>query len=104
MFSRIFLHFAVALLLLLGQQGASLHALSHLAEALGGTAQEKHLPHSPACEKCAAYAQTDAALPGTVLDLPARSLDAAAPLPSGTSVLATPGTPYATRAPPAFPA
>ena len=47
----------LALALLFAQQGAALHALSHLADGVPEhSQQEKHLPHSPACDKCVAYA------------------------------------------------
>ncbi len=56
---RLRLTFALllAFALLFVQQGAALHALSHLAENRPAQSeQEKHLPHSPACDKCVAYA------------------------------------------------
>lgn len=59
MTQRWLLHLAFAFALLFAQQGAALHALSHLAEgapAQSQSQQEKHLPHSPACDKCVAYA------------------------------------------------
>lgn len=47
----------LAFALLFAQQGAALHALTHLAEGVPEQSQqEKHLPHSPACDKCVAYA------------------------------------------------
>jgi hypothetical protein len=58
MTSRWLLHLAFAFVLLFAQQGAVTHALTHLAEHAG---QEKHLPHSPACEQCVAYAGIGAA-------------------------------------------
>lgn len=49
--------FWLAFLLLFAQQGAALHALSHLADGRAGQSQqEKQLPHSPACDKCVVYA------------------------------------------------
>ncbi len=55
---RLFFHALLALLLLLAQQGAALHALSHLTETVPAHAgQEKSLPHSPVCDKCVAYAE-----------------------------------------------
>lgn len=51
------LHLAIAIALLFAQQGAALHALSHLTEGVPTQSQqEKHLPHSPVCDKCVAYA------------------------------------------------
>jgi len=55
--SRWLLHLCFALSLLFAQQGAARHALAHLAENLPAQSQqEKHLPHSPACDKCVVYA------------------------------------------------
>jgi len=55
---RLFFHALLALLLLLAQQGAALHALSHLTEIVPAHAgQDKNLPHSPVCDKCVAYAE-----------------------------------------------
>jgi hypothetical protein len=57
---RVFLPFLAALLLS-AQQGAFAHALSHLAD-FRPAGQEKHAPHSPACEKCVEYAGVGSAL------------------------------------------
>lgn len=47
----------LAFILLFAQQGAALHALSHLADGRAGQSQqEKQLPHSPVCDKCMVYA------------------------------------------------
>ena len=55
---RLFFHALLALLLLLAQQGAALHAISHLTEIVSThSGQDKNLPHSPACDKCIAYAE-----------------------------------------------
>ena len=55
--TRFFYTLLLALALLFAQQGAALHALSHLADGVPEhSQQEKHLPHSPACDKCVAYA------------------------------------------------
>jgi len=55
--SRLLLSLWLAFTLLFAQQGAVLHALSHLAEGTPAQSQqEKHLPHSPACDKCVVYA------------------------------------------------
>jgi hypothetical protein len=50
----------LALALLFAQQGGILHALSHLVENHSAP-QEKHLPHSPICDECVAYAGVDSA-------------------------------------------
>lgn len=55
--SRLLLSLWLAFALLFAQQGAALHALSHFADGVPAQSQqEKHLPHSPACDKCVAYA------------------------------------------------
>ncbi|MBS4097896.1 MAG: hypothetical protein KGZ83_13775 [Sulfuricella sp.] len=55
--SRLIFFLLLAISLLFTQQGVALHALSHLGESFSGPAeQEKHLPHSPACDKCVVYA------------------------------------------------
>ncbi|MFN3398354.1 MAG: hypothetical protein ACK4ZS_07450 [Sulfurimicrobium sp.] len=69
--SRLLLFLLLAFALLLAQQGAAMHALSHLAEPLPShSQQDKHLPHSPACEKCVAYAGVGSAVAASGLALP----------------------------------
>ena len=54
---RLLLSLWLAFFLLFAQQGAALHALSHFADSVPAQSQqEKHLPHSPACDKCVVYA------------------------------------------------
>lgn len=62
---RLILFVGLAFALLFAQQGAALHALSHFADSVPAQSQqEKHLPHSPACDKCVVYAGIgSAALP-----------------------------------------
>jgi hypothetical protein len=55
-----FLPLLLAFALLFAQQGAARHALSHVLTEQ--TQQNKQLPHSPACEQCAAYAQVGGAI------------------------------------------
>lgn len=55
--TRLLYSLLLAFALLFAQQGAVLHALAHLAEGTPTQSQqEKHLPHSPACDKCVVYA------------------------------------------------
>ena len=76
MLRRWALHIILALTLVVGQQGAALHALSHLAPE--SPAQEhKHAPNGEACEKCAAYAKFASALPATGTAPVAQLLNAA---------------------------
>jgi len=95
------LHLCFALALLFAQQGAALHALSHLGENLPAQSeQEKHLPHSPACDKCVVYAGVGSAAAAAPLVFAAQQ---------GAIILATalfalffsaPYRPYLSRAPP----
>ncbi|WP_157288390.1 hypothetical protein [Uliginosibacterium gangwonense] len=54
----------ITLFLLLGQQGAAVHALRHLGEALASTSPHKESPTAPQhlCEECLAFAALGAAL------------------------------------------
>jgi hypothetical protein len=55
--SRLLLSLWFVLALLFAQQGAALHALSHFADGVPAQSQQdKHLPHSPVCDKCVVYA------------------------------------------------
>jgi len=59
---RLILFVCLAFALLVAQQGAALHALSHFADGVPGQSQQgKHLPHSPACDKCVVYADIGSA-------------------------------------------
>lgn len=65
---RIILHVWLALLLLFAQQGALLHALSHVPGPLPAQSQpDKQLPHSQACDKCVVYGQLGAGVAATPL-------------------------------------
>lgn len=69
--TRLPLLLLLALVLLFAQQGAALHALSHLAERLPEQSrQDKQLPHSPACDKCVVYAEVEGALASGGMPLP----------------------------------
>jgi hypothetical protein len=58
MFPRTVLHVWLAFLLLFAQQGAMLHALSHVPGPTPTQSQpDKQLPHSQACDKCVVYGQ-----------------------------------------------
>lgn len=62
--SRLILFVCLAFSLLFAQQGAALHALSHLADSVPTQSQqEKHLPNSPVCDKCIAYTGIGSAAP-----------------------------------------
>ncbi len=56
----------LAALLVFAQQGAYVHALTHLDDTLGGQQQSsKGLPHSHACDKCVEYAGVGSAAAST---------------------------------------
>ena len=58
--ARLFLPLLCAFSLLFAQQAGAAHTLSHALEEQ--SQHDKHAPDSPACEKCAAYAQLGSAL------------------------------------------
>ncbi len=58
--ARLFLPLLCAFLLLFAQQAGAAHTLSHVLEEQ--SQHHKHASDSPACEKCAAYAQLGSAL------------------------------------------
>jgi len=67
--SRLLFSLWLAFALLFAQQGAALHALSHFADSVPAKSQqEKHLPHSPACDKCVVYAGIGSAAPSLQLE------------------------------------
>lgn len=69
--SRLLLFLLLAFALLFAQQGAAVHALSHLTEPLPShSQQDKQLPHSPTCEKCVVYAGVGTAVAASGLSLP----------------------------------
>ena len=56
----------VAFALLIAQQGAAWHALSHVrGEMVSSGQHDKKLPNSEQCEKCAVFSQLGAALAAT---------------------------------------
>lgn len=58
MLRRLFLILTLSLLFGLGQQGAAVHALSHVADWQGTPQQEdKSTPHNQVCDKCLTYAE-----------------------------------------------
>jgi hypothetical protein len=66
--SRLILPLFLACALLSAQHGGAAHALGHaLEQALH---QDKQVPHSPACEQCADYAQLGSALSVSAYRLP----------------------------------
>ncbi len=95
---KFLLHVCVVALLLVLQQGAAVHALSHLPDKVQ---QNDGAPAEPeVCAKCLGYAQAGSGLHSTttlVATLFVTVFCTPAPAPH---VLARPRPPYLTRAPP----
>ena len=98
---RIFFYALLSALLFFGQQGAAVHALSHLAEKLPAhSEQDKNLPHSPVCDKCVVYAGIGSAAPSSPLTF---AIGETAGIPAAMSFLlffSPPLHSYFSRAPP----
>ena len=63
MLHRLFLVISLALLFGLGQQGAAVHAISHLADSQQRESQQDQKSHHLTfCDQCAAYAALDSAV------------------------------------------
>lgn len=98
---RLFFFALLAALLFFGQQGAAVHAISHLAESLPGQSQQdQNLPHSPACDKCVVYAGVGSALATASFDFTGFTgiSPQQAELPAGIHPLSSPD--YFSGAPP----
>lgn len=94
-------HALIALLLVFGQVGAQLHALSHLVPAVAaGAPDEPSLPHTQVCDKCIAYAQLGSALHASAPSLPLgrQAVGASESIPA--ALLPRPAQSYLARAPP----
>jgi hypothetical protein len=63
MLRRAFFILTLMLLFGFGQQGAFMHAVTHLADA---QEQQQDKKHNAPCEQCAAYAELANAMPGVV--------------------------------------
>lgn len=99
--SRLLLFLLLAFALLFAQQGAAMHALSHLTEPLPShSQQDKQLPHSPACEKCVAYAGVGSAVAASGLSLSAPAVAAEHLQCESSGRLPQPVRRYHSRAPP----
>lgn len=101
--SRKLLFLLLAFALLFAQQGAAIHALSHLSEPLPNhSQQDKHLPHSPACDKCVVYAGIGSAVAASKLIIPSDTLHALPVAAIQPALLSQPTRLYLARAPPVF--
>lgn len=93
----------LAFALLFAQQGAAVHALSHLAEPPPAhSQQDKHLPHSPACDKCVVYAGVGGAVAASGLNIPAETVHLRPIAAIQPSPLSRFSSLYLARAPPAL--
>jgi hypothetical protein len=95
------LHIVLALTLVIGQQGAALHALSHFVPE-SPAKQDKHAPDGGACEKCVAFAKIGSALPGGSLALEALPGEELRLLPATASFVFLPLRSKPARGPPAL--
>jgi hypothetical protein len=72
-------HWLLALSLLVSQQLALVHAVSHIADARPPTSQHtpqnKQLPAEQSCAQCLAFAQIGSALTGSTLPAQAAGID-----------------------------
>jgi hypothetical protein len=73
-FTRIASAFWLALALLLGQQAAALHALTHATEQLSQKKDSQHLPAS--CDKCFACAELSGAVGPSIPSIAVLDCDA----------------------------
>ena len=78
---RLFVHIALAFLLLISQQLGTAHAVSHLAPDGGSSSSQKQqLPAELQCQPCLAFAAIGSALPGSPLSIPQLFLPTGAPI------------------------
>jgi hypothetical protein len=99
MLNRIVSTVLLALALLLAQQGAVWHSLSHLRAP---SQQDKQLPHSDTCAQCLAFAHIGAAVSSTVPPFVLPDPAPAQPLAVRLVFRARHTPQYLSRAPPAF--
>jgi hypothetical protein len=62
MLRRHLLGFCLILLFALGQHGATVHEISHLADLVPSSQQQDQAPHAPVCDKCLSYGKLSAGL------------------------------------------
>jgi hypothetical protein len=97
---RFLVHGLLALFLLVGTQGAALHALSHLEDGKTGTSQGD-TPERSVCHQCLGYHNLDGALKSDPPALGALEFDRlSSPVISAGSGLVRCRHHYRTRAPP----
>lgn len=100
---RLLLFLLLAFTLLFAQQGAAIHALSHLSEPLPThSQQDKQLPHSPACDECVVYAGIGGAVAASKLIIPSITLHLLPVAAIQPLLLSHPAPLYQARAPPSL--
>lgn len=87
----------LAFTLLLGQQGAQAHALSHLQH---GDGAKQQLTHSSLCAKCAHFQQLSSVVPATACALIETTLDLVVHASLDVGVPRDFSVPFRSRAPP----
>ncbi len=94
---------ALVLLFSLGQQGAAMHAISHLADAQTqqGSGDQKGT-HLSFCDKCVVYAALDGVVDSHSFNLAIVAAPRSLFLESGARHFAAPSLHYAARAPPSL--
>ena len=100
MFKRALSSMVLAFVLLVAQQGAVWHALSHYHADLASSEPDKPLPHSEQCAKCVVYAKTGAAAAATPLVFLATPLATVCITYIGVGRKPAPDCPYQSQAPP----
>ncbi len=88
--------------LLLAQQGAVWHAVSHLREVPAPSQQNKQLPHSETCAQCLAFAHIGGAVTSSIPPFVLPDAAPAQPLAVRLVFRATHRPQYLSRAPPAL--
>lgn len=101
MLNRIVSTVLLALALLLAQQGAVWHSLSHL-RAPSPSQQDKQLPHSDTCAQCLAFAHMGAGVSSSIPPFALPDAAPAQPLAVRLVFRATHTPQYLSRVPPVF--
>lgn len=98
---KIFAYLWLSLLLLFAQQGAAVHAISHLPSS-SQSQPDKQLPHSQACDKCVVYAGLSGAVAATPQIIPVLPLHLLAAAVFVVFFVSRIRRVYSSRAPPAL--
>ncbi len=100
MLRRLFLTLTLALLFGLGQQGALVHAVGHLADLQQHDRQQDKSHHNSVCDKCVVYAELGSAVGSASFDLPTASSSPVSILTCTLRSRSILHQPYTARAPP----